>query len=254
MMNVKQGVLASFSLGLVMVVMGGCSAKSQTRIMSEQAGVAQPQESIQPSDNGIDASQVASENAEFGSPSSMNSPTELPGQDEGRSQSIFATPQEGQGQSSDSFMPEEISGSPPELELNEEPMEIAKLVPSEPDMASDEEKEEILHSLKDVFFDYDRFRLRSDEFPELTTNADVLSTQLAGRTIVLEGHCDERGTESYNMILGKRRARAVKDYLVDMGIPGENLTVMSLGKEKPFCTEPTAECWQENRRVHFVVR
>ncbi|GJL65001.1 MAG: hypothetical protein NPIRA04_36550 [Nitrospirales bacterium] len=266
MMNLKQGFLAILSLGLVIILMGGCSAKSQTRVMSEQTGVDQPHESLQPSDGDMDAPKVASEGAEPDSASSINSPIEPSGHDEEQAQSIFATPQEGHGQSPDSFMAEETSGSGqndspgepggslPGLELNEEPMEIAKLVPSEPDMSSDEGKEELLHTLKDVFFDYDRFRLRTDEFPELTTNADVLSSQLAGRTIVLEGHCDERGTESYNMILGKRRARAVKEYLVDLGIPSENLTVMSLGKEKPFCTESTSECWQENRRVHFVVR
>lgn len=266
MMNLKQGFLAILILGLVMVLMGGCSAKSQIRVMSEHSDVAQPQESIQASDGDLDTPMVASKGADPASASSINSPIEPSGHDEGQTQSIFATPQEGHGQSSDSFMAEETSGSGqnsmsgepdgslPGLELNEEPMEIAKLEPSEPDMSSDGGKEELLPTLKDVFFDYDRFRLRTDEFPELTTNADVLSSQLAGRTIVLEGHCDERGTESYNMILGKRRARAVKDYLVDMGIPSENLTVMSLGKEKPFCTEPTSECWQENRRVHFVVR
>ncbi|WP_447971071.1 OmpA family protein [Nitrospira sp. M1] len=258
MMYVKQGLFTILSLGLVIVLMNGCSAKSQSRVMSEESDVAQLQEPVEPSESGI-------------STSSVDSPVDPPSQsheDEGLSQSIFASPQEGQGQLSDAFMPQEGSevgqgnlpgghghdGSLAEVQLDEEPMEIAKLIPSEPEISSDERKEEVLHNLQDVFFDYDRFRLRADEFPELTTNAEVLASQLAGRTIVLQGHCDERGTESYNMILGKRRARAVRDYLVDLGVPGESLTVLSMGKEKPFCTEQTPECWQENRRVHFVIQ
>lgn len=257
-MHVKQWVFTILSLGFIIVLLNGCSAKSQTRVMSEQAGVAQLQEPVDPSENGIDTSPV----------NSLVEPPSQSHEDEGLSQSIFASPQEGQGQLSDAFMPQEGSeagqgnlpggdghdGSLAEVELDEEPMEIAKLIPSEPEISSGEKQEEVLHGLRDVFFDYDRFRLRADEFPELTTNAEVLSSKFAGRTIVLQGHCDERGTESYNMILGKRRARAVRDYLVDLGVPGESLTVLSMGKEKPFCTEQTPECWQENRRVHFVIQ
>jgi peptidoglycan-associated lipoprotein len=71
---------------------------------------------------------------------------------------------------------------------------------------------------------------------------------------VIEGHCDERGTESYNMVLGERRANAVKEFLVDLGVPGDKLEVMSYGKEKPFCSDQNEQCWQENRRGHFVLR
>ena len=134
------------------------------------------------------------------------------------------------------------------------PMEVAKLAPSNSELSSVETKKELLEALKDVYFDYDRFGLRREAIPELEANAELLASHMAGRTIVLQGHCDERGTESYNMVLGKRRARAVKEVLVDLGVPDENLHVVSFGKEKPFCTQQTLQCWQENRRVHFVVQ
>ena len=162
------------------------------------------------------------------------------------------------------FVPHELSESnttipPADLKQSHKepqsgPLEVAKLVPDSSEANGVEKKQERLEVLKDVYFDYDRFGLRREAFPELEANAELLASQMAGRMIVLQGHCDERGTESYNMVLGKRRARAVKEVLVDLGVPGENLNVISFGKEKPFCTQQTLQCWQENRRVHFVVQ
>ena len=70
--------------------------------------------------------------------------------------------------------------------------------------------------------------------------------------INVEGHCDERGTAEYNLGLGERRANAVKAYLVELGVPGDRVVVVSKGKESPFCTESNESCWQQNRRGHFI--
>ena len=71
--------------------------------------------------------------------------------------------------------------------------------------------------------------------------------------VTVEGHCDSRGSSEYNLALGNRRANAVKDYLVSLGVPGGRVTVVSKGKEQPFCSEENESCWQQNRRGHFLV-
>ena len=109
-------------------------------------------------------------------------------------------------------------------------------------------------ALSDIYFDYDRFSIREDAALLLKSNAQLLSATLAEKAIVIEGHCDARGTQSYNMILGEARANAIKAFLEDLGISGEKLQVVSYGKDKPFCMEQTEECWQENRRGHFVIK
>ena len=70
---------------------------------------------------------------------------------------------------------------------------------------------------------------------------------------MVEGHCDERGTNEYNLALGDRRSRAVRDYLVALGIGSNRIETISYGEEKPVCAEKTEECWAKNRRAHFVV-
>ena len=134
-----------------------------------------------------------------------------------------------------------------------EPVQIAKVVPAAPELM-ESKTEDILKALGDVYFDYDRFTIRNDAISVLQENAQVLVAGLSDKHIVIEGHCDERGTESYNMVLGKRRANAVKEFLVDLGVPGEQLQVMSYGKERPFCMDQNEQCWQENRRGHFVLK
>jgi len=108
-------------------------------------------------------------------------------------------------------------------------------------------------SLQDVYFDYDKFVVRNDGKSVLEANAAALKSD-ASRKILIEGHCDERGTGDYNLVLGEKRARAVKQYLQDLGIDGSRLQITSLGKEKPFCTEHNPTCWQSNRRAHFVLQ
>jgi peptidoglycan-associated lipoprotein len=103
----------------------------------------------------------------------------------------------------------------------------------------------------DVYYDYDKFDLRSEAREQLAANAtwmrdhgDILFT--------IEGHCDERGTNEYNIALGQRRASAAKDYIVSLGVEDSRLRTISYGEERPFCTESNEGCWQQNRRAHFV--
>ena len=106
--------------------------------------------------------------------------------------------------------------------------------------------------LSDVFFDYDMSEIRADARGPLQANADWMK-KFAGTQIVLEGHGDSRGSAEYNLALGSRRANSVKDYLVSLGVPTTRVTVVSKGKEAPFCTEETEACWQQNRRGHFLI-
>jgi peptidoglycan-associated lipoprotein len=86
----------------------------------------------------------------------------------------------------------------------------------------------------------------------LEANARRLKAE-NGRKLLIEGHCDERGTVEYNLVLGERRAQTVKQYLQDLGVPSSQIQITSYGKEKPFCTDHSEACWQSNRRAHFVL-
>jgi peptidoglycan-associated lipoprotein len=106
--------------------------------------------------------------------------------------------------------------------------------------------------LGDVYFDLDEATIRGDARGPLQKNAEWLK-RWSNTRIQVEGHCDERGTAEYNLALGERRANAVKEYLVSLGITGDRIAVVSKGKEAPFCTEPSERCWQDNRRGHFLI-
>ncbi len=109
----------------------------------------------------------------------------------------------------------------------------------------------VLPGLGDVFYDFDRSELRSDAVEQLRTNATWLKTNTANNVIV-EGHCDERGTSEYNLALGERRANSAKDYIVNLGVAPTRLKTVSYGEEKPFAEGHTEEAWALNRRAHFV--
>lgn len=107
--------------------------------------------------------------------------------------------------------------------------------------------------LGDIFFDFDRYTIRADALPVLEGDASWLRKE-QGKSLLIEGHCDERGTQAYNLVLGEKRAKSAQRYLVDLGIPVSRLLMTSYGKEMPFCKDHNEGCWSKNRRAHFVVQ
>ncbi len=105
---------------------------------------------------------------------------------------------------------------------------------------------------KDIHFDFDKYNIQDAYRSELKSVAAWMRKNSAAK-LSIEGHCDERGTNEYNLALGDRRAKAVKDYIVSLGVPSSRIETISFGEEKPLCTEHTEECWAKNRRAHFVV-
>ncbi|MCL5742877.1 MAG: peptidoglycan-associated lipoprotein Pal [Acidobacteria bacterium] len=115
-------------------------------------------------------------------------------------------------------------------------------------------QERLANEVQDAFFDYDKSDIREDARAVLTRDADALKAILAdfpNAVIMVEGHCDERGSAEYNLGLGDRRATAAKDFLVQLGVSADKLKTISYGKERPQCTESNETCWQKNRRAHF---
>jgi peptidoglycan-associated lipoprotein len=106
--------------------------------------------------------------------------------------------------------------------------------------------------LGDVYFDLDESTIRDDAKSPLQRNADWLK-RWTSTQITVEGHADERGSAEYNLALGSRRADAVKQYLVSLGVQAGRVTVVSKGKEQPVCSDHGEQCWQQNRRGHFVI-
>lgn len=142
----------------------------------------------------------------------------------------------------------EAKVSPPvvkEARVAEQP--VAPAPPSQPPVPQAGPRAD----LSDVFFDFDRFVIRDDARSGLEANAGLLKSQ-SGEKILIEGHCDERGTSAYNLVLGERRAQATVQYLRDLGVPSSQMQITSYGKERPFCTEHSEACWQSNRRAHFT--
>jgi len=109
--------------------------------------------------------------------------------------------------------------------------------------------------VQDAYFDYDKTDIRGDARDVLSRNATALKSILSefpNASIVIEGHCDERGSAEYNLGLGDRRATAAKEFLQGLGVSPDRLKTISYGKERPQCTEQNEACWQKNRRAHFV--
>ncbi len=105
--------------------------------------------------------------------------------------------------------------------------------------------------VKDVFFNYDKSDIRSDEVPVAGNDAQFLA-QHTDIKITVEGHCDDRGSEEYNLALGTSRANSLRQSLVQQGVSSDRIHTVSYGKEKPFCDADNEQCWQENRRDHIV--
>lgn len=104
--------------------------------------------------------------------------------------------------------------------------------------------------IRDIFFDYDKYEIRSDARSTLQDNARLLKAN-AGAALVIEGHCDERGTPEYNLALGQRRADAILGYLKDLGVEVAGVQTVSYGEEKPFAQGHDETAWSQNRRGHF---
>ena len=104
--------------------------------------------------------------------------------------------------------------------------------------------------VQDAFFDYDRAEIRTDARSALSKTAEFLRSY-PQISIMIEGHCDERGSTEYNLALGDHRSGSAKDFLVAQGVASDRIQTLSYGKERLFCTESNESCWQQNRRAHF---
>lgn len=107
--------------------------------------------------------------------------------------------------------------------------------------------------VQDIYFDFDKYDIRPGDAKTLDANAGWLKAN-AAQLVLIEGHCDERGTNEYNLALGERRAKAAMNYLVSQGVQANRITIISYGEERPFCTEKNEGCWSKNRRAHFLVK
>jgi len=124
-----------------------------------------------------------------------------------------------------------------------------------PDAATRARIDQLLARIEDAYFDYNQHTLRPDAMKALQADSSELRdiiVQYPTYKLTIEGHCDERGSEAYNLALGDARAKAAKDYLVQVGISNSQLAVVSYGKDKPVCDEHDETCWQKNRRIHIV--
>jgi peptidoglycan-associated lipoprotein len=119
--------------------------------------------------------------------------------------------------------------------------------------ASSDDSDLFGKNVRDVFFDYDKYSIRADQSPVAQKDASFLA-QHPDVKVLIEGHCDDRGSDEYNLALGASRAEEVKQALQKYGVAGERIKTVSLGKEKPFCSEDNENCWRENRRDHLAVQ
>lgn len=142
--------------------------------------------------------------------------------------------------------------APPETRVSPPPAAAPRDVEVGDVMATDIAELNTKGYLKDAYFDYDQSDLREDARGSLSGNAEWLK-RYPSIQVLIEGHCDERGTSAYNLALGDRRANAARDYLDSLGIASSRIRTVSYGKERPACTESSESCWQQNRRAHFVI-
>jgi peptidoglycan-associated lipoprotein len=150
-----------------------------------------------------------------------------------------------------SSAPIEVEKVAPPVRVEEPEMRLSQQPPAvEPSFNPVPPPSRRVPELSDVYFDFDRDAIRSDTRSKLKGTATILKAQ-PDHAIILEGHCDERGTNAYNLILGERRAQAVKRHLQDLGLAESQFQIVSYGKERPVCTEHSEACRQLNRRVHF---
>jgi len=137
----------------------------------------------------------------------------------------------------------------PAEEVTPPPLEEQK--PEEAPVEVKEEPEEIV--LEDVFFDFDKYEIKDEYKKVLEKNAEILLAHPEIKLLV-EGHCDERGTNEYNLALGEKRAKAVIDFYIAYGISPDRLSMISYGEERPFDPGHNEEAWAKNRRAHMVIQ
>ena len=124
-----------------------------------------------------------------------------------------------------------------------------------PDQATKMQIQELLNRIQDAYFDYDKHNIRPDAQTALVADAKTLGEilkQYPDYKLTVQGYCDERGSEEYNLALGDKRADQAKEYLASLGVPGSQLKTISYGKEKLLCSEHDEACWQKNRRAHIT--
>jgi peptidoglycan-associated lipoprotein len=148
-------------------------------------------------------------------------------------------------------------GAPPgpALKVTPAPVTTAATKSPMPDAATRARIDELLARIQDAYFDYDRHILRPDAEEALRTDAKTLGLIIKDYPdfkLVVQGNCDERGSEEYNLALGDARAKTSREYLAALGIPEAQMNVVSFGKDKPVCTEHNDACWQKNRRAHLT--
>jgi len=129
--------------------------------------------------------------------------------------------------------------------VNPKPVVVVPVKPVDPEV-------EFKANVQDIFFDYDKYAVTDTAQAALSKAASYLVSH-ADIKVVIGGYCDERGSDEYNLALGQNRANAAQKALVTAGVPADRLRIISYGKEKPFCTESTEDCWQQNRRAGFSI-
>jgi peptidoglycan-associated lipoprotein len=136
------------------------------------------------------------------------------------------------------------------------PSQVATSTPPRtPDAATRARIQDLLNRIQDAYFDYNQHTLRPDAEVALRTDAQTLADiikQYPDFKLTVEGYCDERGSDEYNLALGDARAQQTKEYLATLGLPGNQLATISYGKDKPVCTDHDEACWQKNRRTHIT--
>ena len=149
-----------------------------------------------------------------------------------------------------------VASKPAPARNYSQPSQVASSTPSRlPDAATRARIQDLLNRIQDAYFDYNKHTLRPDAEAALKTDAQTLADiikQYPDFKLTVEGFADERGSDEYNLALGDARAKQTKEYLSNLGLPGNQLATISYGKDKPVCTEHDEDCWQKNRRTHIT--
>jgi peptidoglycan-associated lipoprotein len=130
--------------------------------------------------------------------------------------------------------------------------EVASIESKDISKISPKYKAETEGMFEDILFDYDKYNI-NDEYKPVLQSISSWMMKNSSAKLLIEGHCDERGTNEYNLALGDRRAKATKDFLRSIGVSSARMDIISYGEEKPLCSDQNEGCWSKNRRAHFVI-